>query len=85
MILGKENCTRDSHLLFQRVGKDFPKIKVKLAVKHNHVRKEKVELGNGYENHVPYNLWFNHPFNLRLLRKQQTIGNIEDEESILTS
>ena len=44
MILGKENCTRDSHLLFQRVGKDFPKIKVKLAVKHNHVRKEKVEL-----------------------------------------
>ena len=40
---------------------------------------------SGYKNHVPYNLWFNYPFNLRLLRKQWTIGNIEDEDSLLTS
>ena len=44
MILGKENSTRDSHLLFQKMEKDFPKIKMKLGVKHNHVRQEKVEL-----------------------------------------
>ena len=31
-------------LLFQKVEKDFPKIKMKLGVKHNHVRQEKVEL-----------------------------------------